>query len=75
MPISKHNFEIPVVNYVVKNKHAVLLMNRPFWCRRESTNVKAISYVMRLVVVNTTVNSVANMIYKSGAIISHLPAK
>ena len=30
MPISKHNFEIPVDNYVVKNKHAVLLMNRPF---------------------------------------------
>ena len=31
--------------------------------------------LMRLVEVNTTVNSVANMIYKSGAIISHLPAK
>ena len=28
-PISKHNFEIPVDNYVVKNEHSVLLMNRP----------------------------------------------
>ena len=29
MPISKHNFEIPVDNFVVKNEHTLLLMNRP----------------------------------------------
>ena len=36
-------FEIPVDNYVVKNEHAVLLMNRPLWYRMESTDSKAIS--------------------------------
>ena len=45
--ISKHNFEIPVHNYVVKNEHIVLLMIMkllmPLCNRIESTNSKAIS--------------------------------
>ena len=43
----KHNFEIPVHNYVVRNEHIVLLMIMkllmPLCNRIESTNSKAIS--------------------------------